>query len=295
MSEDALLLVPNQDAPPPVQLTEFQKEWREFASWRHQWLLSIVILFFGPVLLMWPTKFQIWFLMNLTGWIYVSVCNCSRSDPFSHRNRDEGYQTFIRFMMATPALYFLGPYWSLVEPSNDTPIIFWEFFNQLETRTGIWYFYAYTYSFYIIPFFISLHFTYLDRSPFLQQIMITREALAKLTAGHWLILIPGFFFVMGLISYQMILMVLHDRWYYYVIGVSAYFALKALYILYLRIRGRNYHIHIHHNQIGAFLFMLAPFQNPVSAVMQAIAAGVYVEGCARWGIGGGIGVSFITE
>eukprot|EP01118_Nematostelium_gracile_P014898 TRINITY_DN5883_c0_g5_i2.p2 TRINITY_DN5883_c0_g5~~TRINITY_DN5883_c0_g5_i2.p2 ORF type:complete len:143 (+),score=19.34 TRINITY_DN5883_c0_g5_i2:493-921(+) len=134
------------------------------------------------------------------------------------------------------------------------------------------------------PFFIGLHFTYLDYFPFLQTIAFTSSEMKKFQKAHWILLCVGFVLVCFVVVYHGFLFFHHQLWIWYGSGVG--FLLVAFSCCYVyKVKRRKLTLHVHHFQIGLFLLSMSPFQNGISATFQAIAAGIYVEGVARWGVG----------
>ena len=96
-------------------------------------------------------------------------------------------------------MFILGPYWTLLplyyeseqfvivdfydlsicttivaQNSSSSLILVDGFGGSPIEYTGFLYYFVYNYFCYIVPFFIGLHFTYLDYVPFLQAIVFNR-------------------------------------------------------------------------------------------------------------------------
>jgi len=146
---------------------------------------------------------------------------------------------------------------------------------------GFWIYFSYNFFFYVVPFFIGLHFTYLDYMPFLQGIVLTREELKKLKFLQWVLLAVGSIIILVLIGFHFYLFYISEKYLYFGIGYGFFFI--SCFIYWIAIRKTTV-IHLHHYQIGAFFIAFTPFQNIISAICQGIVTGLYVEGISRWGM-----------
>jgi hypothetical protein len=93
-----------------------------------------------------------------------------------------GKREFIKLLISSPLLYYLGPHWTLLDEKYliGKRIVFLEGFGETISGEGFLFFFIYNFVFYVVPFFVGLHFTYLDYFPFLQQIVITKYVLTLL-------------------------------------------------------------------------------------------------------------------
>lgn len=265
--------------------SRIQKECIQFFKWRWKWLFAFLFIVFLPTLLLLPSKFSLWFLMNVTGYIYVAGATEGRNNPLSSRCEKDGPKEFLKLLLSTPVMYYLGPFWTLLDASENQMTIFDNLFGYSLHWESEFSYYLYNWLFYIVPFFIGLHFTYLDHIPFLQKIAFSKSFMVKFRPSHWLLLFFGTAFICAILSYQFYLFYIHERWIYPLISIGIAIFFLVLIRIAKKIGGQPTYIHVHHYQIGGVLMLFTPFQNIVSSISQALAAGVYVEGVARWGMG----------
>jgi len=258
-------------------LSKIRVEFSTFLEWRWKYLFSLIFLFFGPVLLLKPSKFVLWLLLNMIGFFYVSFVTCERKDPISSRNHEHGARELVKLMLACPLVYWFGPYKTIADGNADE-IIFMNGFFDLK-YSGMQYYVIYDGLCYVIPFFLGLHFTYLDYFPFLQMIVLQKEALKKLSKKHWIFLCVAIISSSFLIAFHVYLLVITGLILYY--GIVMVTVILGIGITFYFQRHSSY-LHLHHYQLAAIFIILTPFQNIISAICQAIMAGVYVEGIARW-------------
>jgi len=181
-------------------------------------------------------------------------------------------------------MFLIAPYWTLLEPNYEKEIIILEGFNGYKLNgSGFECYFVYSWCCYIVPFFIGLHFTYLDYFPFLQSITITRSELKKLHFSHWLLLGIGGILVSSILVYHIYLFFQNHLLIIYGSTVGVLTIMFCCCCFYYTKR-KNMVLHIHHFQIGAFLMVFTPFQNVISSICQALAAGLFVEGISRWGM-----------
>jgi hypothetical protein len=74
---------------------------------------------------------------------------------------------------------------------------------------------------------------------------------------------------------------LHGRLEYYAIAIAGSLIVFAIYA-FVQIRFKQKYFHLHHYNIGQIIILFTANQNVISAICQGAAAGVYVEGVARW-------------
>jgi len=258
------------------------KECYEFLEWRWRWLFCLLFMFFIPVVILKPPKFVLWLLLNGTGFLYVAGVTCNRMDPIQSRESNHGARELVKLMLTIPLMYLIAPYWTLID--NEYDIVFFEGINGEKVKSsGFIYYFIYTWCCYIIPFFVGLHFTYLDYFPFLQAITITASELKKLRCAHWLFLFGVAVLISIFLAYHIYLFFQHQLivWYGSISGILlVLFSCCWLYF----VKRKQMRLHVHHFQIGAGLMAFTPFQNVVSSIIQGISAGIFVEGISRWGM-----------
>ena len=142
----------------------------------------------------------------MAGFIYVAGATESRSNPLLSRKEEDGNKKFYnlisyissrsirnseidychssgllsRFVIEVGYSINLtdnieGAHWTLLDGStNFEDIVLFEGFGKRIITSGFLSFYLYNYFCYVTPFFIGIHFTYLDYFPFLQKIVINK-------------------------------------------------------------------------------------------------------------------------
>ena len=139
---------------------------------------------------------------------------------------------------------------------------------------------------FVLPFFIGLHFVYLDNSQFLQEFGCKWPVAAawrsmtpsELAFGGAVVLGLGAFAAAQLEELlaapgdaQLRLVLVYG-------GAAAAFTAVSL-----RLRS-THHVHFHHYLSGALLLPLAGFATRLSCVVGALCLAVFTEGCAVWGM-----------
>ena len=270
-----------------------------FAEHRWRWLVG---LYCGTVLscvALQPPPVVLWVLLNAVGFSYVAAATEERADPWLSRRGD--HRQFALLLLASPALFWLAPAFTLLpssaalspshlsrlnqESSEQTRIIWFEgWSSRIESEGSFWGYVGYTAGCYCLPFFVGLHFTYLDFVPWLQRIELNARSLRRFSPSHWLFLAAVFLAALLLAAYFIMLFVSYDILLPYLLGVAAVGLPGVAVVLHLVLR-RGHSLHVHHYQLFAALLLPTRFQNALSAVLQGLLAGAYVEGVARWGMG----------
>jgi hypothetical protein len=125
---------------------------------------------------------------------------------------------------------------------------------------------CYTYLAYVVPFFVGLHFTYLDFVPFLQQLVLTGEALRTLSPAHWCLLGALLLLLLGVACYHLVLMFATHILLWYALAVVLAVGVFAAYHWYQRRHPTGRPLHLHHYQLVAAIALLTPFQVGVVCV-----------------------------
>ena len=172
-------------------------------------------------------------------------------------------------------------------PRPDTIVFFQGFGGDVESNVSVESsfpaYFLYMAFCYCLPFFVGLHFTYPDFSPWFQQIELNNHGLKRLTASHWIFLVVVVVLGGCFAAYQTYLFYLEDMLWWYLLGIGV-FMLGLVAVVVLMTQRYDHYLHIHHYQLFGGLMILTRFQNSLSAVMQGLLAGAYVEGVARWGM-----------
>ena len=98
---------------------------------------------------------------------------------------------------------------------------------------------------------------------------------------HWVLLSVGSIIVVALLIYQVYLYYLHNYLLPFGIGLGV-FIILLLVAAYIEMKYYKKYFHLHHFQIGFLILVFTANQNVISAILQGISAGIYVEGVARW-------------
>jgi len=201
-----------------------------------------------------------WFLLLVSGYLYVAGVLCGRSNPLASGN---GVQDFVVVVALSPLFFYLGPRhnWRPAEISART-ILTW---NGLS---------------YVVPFFLALHWEYLGNA-LGAQFSLTGADLSALNPRSIMILALALAAIAGLLAYHLV-------WAHRARILRSYLAallgipcVVAVITLGL---GDAAYLHVHHYSLGAYLFPFFRFRKIPSLVAQAFFLGLAVEGIARWGI-----------
>eukprot|EP01089_Gocevia_fonbrunei_P022560 TRINITY_DN9163_c0_g1_i1.p1 TRINITY_DN9163_c0_g1~~TRINITY_DN9163_c0_g1_i1.p1 ORF type:complete len:399 (+),score=40.26 TRINITY_DN9163_c0_g1_i1:76-1272(+) len=235
----------------------------------------------------WSSVF-LWYSLLILGYAYVAFWTCGRFSPFSNRkqrHRDIFYLLIVGFF-----LFFLAPIFTIsgrVNPDTATTSFTDSIFHNIH-EDSIAFSVIYNFFCYIIPFWIGIHYTYLDKLSPINKLGVkfhegrwrqyTRnEALVIFTlilfaliyfgVHIWLLFVEGFVVVM----------------FYCVIYVC--FACVLYLISLYGIIFEKYVFYPNHYFVALVLIPFTRFENPFSAIGQGLLVGVFVEGVARWNFG----------
>lgn len=204
-------------------------------------------------------QFWFWCLLMLGGFAYVGGVLCHRPMPLA--SRGGGYGEIIKLLASLPLLYALGPRHNLKPPS-----------------VGIWSRVLWTGLGYAVPFFVALHWFFLQRIPQINY-SLTQKDLTHMHPVGQAVFICGGLLIAGLTIYHV---VLAHRERILLPYLSGFIGSLALFTgVTAALQGR-YYLHVHHYFLFGFFIPFTRFKNPVSLVCQAICAGVYVEGVSEW-------------
>jgi len=144
---------------------------------------------------------------------------------------------------------------------------------------------VYNYALYSVPFLLGCNYWRLDQVPTLNRMFYTvtwPPSVGRYAGADWLVLAAilavglgvGGFHVWALAATGLLV----------VYGPALLACLLAVAVG-AALAGRcGRYLHLHHYFIFGLLLLFTPFQNPVSAVVQAALAGFFVDGVASWGM-----------
>eukprot|EP00743_Colponemidia_sp_Colp-15_P005679 GILK01006104.1.p1 GENE.GILK01006104.1~~GILK01006104.1.p1 ORF type:complete len:278 (+),score=9.09 GILK01006104.1:34-867(+) len=193
------------------------------------------------------------------GYLFVAYVTLGRPNPWLSRYKN--YAELLKLLLSGIPLYFFGPH------------IVLQGLSSLGTSL-----------YFVIPFFVGLHFTYFDTSPTFQSLgckvplpsqwhLITwREAVALLCSVGLVGLIVGF---------HVTLLVEHD--WIHRLGLG-YLASTTVVWVISKTCQQTHYLHMHHYFLFLPLLPCMWFRTPISTISQALIFGVYVEGIAVWGM-----------
>jgi len=217
----------------------------------------------------WPwSKMLMWSVCLVLGHFYVSGITESRKNPFARRGGN--YSSYIKFLIAMPFVFFIGPIRTLIGPEDGS-----------QTKA-----FVYNYFGFFLFYLVGLQFTYLDYFVYLRYAgdkFGTPSLWKDYTIGEILLFVPIVLGIVGLIAWHMYLIISHGLIIQYLVfyGVLLLFFLIPTIIL-----RKTHHLHVHHYGIFGSLIPFAAFPTFLSLMCLGILTGIYVEGIGRWGMGG---------
>jgi hypothetical protein len=143
---------------------------------------------------------------------------------------------------------------------------------------------AYNYGVYVLPFLAGCNYWYLDQIPTLNRMFYTLTwppSVGRYRGTDWAVLAAIVGVAAALVGFHL--------WALAVTGLLVYYGPAFLVVLAALVAGATLaprlgrHLHLHHYTLFGVLLMFTPFQNPVSAIVQAALAGFFVDGVASWG------------
>jgi len=204
-------------------------------------------------------RFWFWAILLLAGYAYVAGVLCGRTSPIASSR--EGHHELAKLAATLPFLFFISTR-HVLEP--------W----QADWRRAL----AWNVAGYAAPFFVALHWLYLQRIPHINYSI----TWADLSSMH-----PVAYVVFGLAALVMASLTFFHFHLAHKEGVLGLYLLTfagAIAVIagiswFFR---AEYNFHIHHYFLFGFFIPWARFKHPVSLICQALCAGVYVEGISEW-------------
>ncbi|KAL6050858.1 hypothetical protein QOT17_019567 [Balamuthia mandrillaris] len=232
-------------------------------------------------------SFALWMALLVLGYTYVSFFTCGRNNPF--HNRSKNYREFFIVILLGLIWFLLAPVFTLCSNktaetggSHLTSSIFSKI-GLKENSIGLCA--VYNYFFYVLPFFVGIIFTYVDRNAHLRGIRIHLVGCRckKFNATQYIVILLLSTFWVLLLGFHIWLLT-REGLYYVLAYVLAYILLiSALCVssVYTYLCA-GWSFHAHHWFVALMLIPLTRFVNPLSAMTQGLLAGIFVEGIARW-------------
>ena len=189
----------------------------------------------------------IWMGCGVGGYVWVRGYTYGNRHGNPFKCKHGTYKQFIKLQVVFLCMYFVGPIWILNSSCVGT-----------HTHT-----YAYNWGGacfdafgFVLPFFIGLHFNYLDRPP-LNQLTMTWSEIKQWNTIVWLCFGGCVLIGVCIAAAQMYLLYEADKLQWCIIAIVCAILLIAL-ISYLVRRHR--YLHVHHFNLFLFLTLLFPLQ-----------------------------------
>jgi hypothetical protein len=218
-----------------------------------------------------------WILLAICGVAFVSRVTLERAAYFISRYGSRFELCRIAFVL--PVLLFFGPLPSSAESESIA---------SLAMHT-------------VVPYFVALHFTFLDTSPVLQSVGC-KLPLPSRWSTFTLVELVAILALIAVIGFGVSALV-EDAWVYYQRSISALsmpylFIMMATFIAsgssiplpnWLRMRfgwslQRPLFVHVHHYVQGLLLVPFTSHGSSAAQVAFAVALGIWIEGVTVWGM-----------
>jgi hypothetical protein len=242
-------------------------------------------------------SFILWLLCCILGYMYV-VSEYWYDDEHPRGrvgyNMKDHYIDFIKLIVLAIMFYMIGPHVTLYhsEVSKSTSM------NNLKWNNLKWF--GYNYGFFVLPFVVGLHFSYLQNIDKLNNTFfsLTASVIRRWTLEHLPIILSVIMIVLPPTIFHLYLMVVYRRLLLYGFYLGSVLILCILTYLMINYNpvmvwsslwNVNHHhrlryvLHLHHYFLFGILLPLLAYFNPVSTITHALCAGIAVEGIASWG------------
>lgn len=230
----------------------------------------------------------VWHVLLVMGFIFVAHITEKRPNPL--RSRRGHYREVVKLLASGPLLFLLGPVFALAVPESNPRSVTTDLTEQvvgalfqLDPRADAEAFaLLYNYLFFVVPFYAGLHITYMDKNLFLRAVgdkLVVPSRWKTYTKKELIALAVLLGFLLFVASCQVILLALDGLLLWYALAYGC--VLAAIGVASYIIR-KTHEIHVHHYLFGLILLPLPRAFNPISSCTMAAAAGVFVEGIARW-------------
>ena len=205
-------------------------------------------------------SFGAWLGLVAGGYVYVASVLCGRGNPLLSGN---GIWDFALVVVLSPLFFCLGPRHNWRPPDMSARAMFkWN---------GLCY---------GLPFFVALHWEYLGNA-LGAQFSLKSADLGALDPRSAVALAIGLATIAGLLAYHLARARRAGILGSYVVTLTGIPCIVALITLSL---GDACYLHVHHYNLGAYLFPFFRFRTLPSLVAQAVFLGLAIEGVSRWGM-----------
>ena len=207
------------------------------------------------------TSLFFWLFFATAGYAFVAGGLCHRPNPFA--SAEGNAYELPKLLLAATVFWALGARHTLVPFSAPWP--------RALLRNGLCW---------VLPFFLAFSFHY-GSSILKVDFGLTPASFAAMSAYAWLVFGLAAAVIIGLAAYHGRLAwragILH--WW---LGALAAVVLSIAFLTWL---WRDTHsVHIHHFFLFGMFVPWLRFQTPLTALCQAVCAGISVEGVATWGM-----------
>jgi len=209
-------------------------------------------------------KVLLWQGLQLCGFAYVSGVTERRHPLLS---RFGNFSEVTKIFLLGFLLYHLGPRFTLAGAPESTSRAF-----------------VFNYCYYTIPFIVGVNWTHLQRIPFLRGASLSPDGLKVMRKSCRAMVLCAFILLVVIAGAVNAGWHIHRSRYPWIYIAYALLLVFSVIGVTYRLR-RSHELHLHHCFNCAVLIPFTGFDDPISAISQALLAAIYVEGSARFGMG----------
>lgn len=210
-------------------------------------------------------KLVFYLFLVATGYMYVTgvTLRLKRKNPLAARNGS--VLGFVYYLLVGLVMFWLGPNATLMDKSQE---------NKLDQLL------LYNYLCYGFCFFVSLHFTYLDKG-ILKKVSFNIKDIASYSNTLKVIFGGVVVALLGLLGVQFYFLYEFGRLWIYLVALGVVVVCLGLTWAVL---SKTHVLHIHHYMIGLVFIPFTALPVHYSAALQGVSLGLFAEGSARWGL-----------
>jgi hypothetical protein len=210
------------------------------------------------------SKLLYYVFINVSGYFYVTAVTLrlKRKTLFSGRRTE--FRDFFACLAIGTVLYFIGPNATL------------KGFDDTSSLGGL---VLYDFCAWTAAFWLGVNWTHMDIKP-LRMLELNLQAMRRWSWQLWLLFVLASCALLGAAGYELYLLYARGLLFYVLIGYGTCFV--TLFVVWLCVRS-THSFHLHHYQLFGLLVPCTLTQHWLSAIIQGLAIGGYVEGLARWG------------